>query len=425
MKNAKSDNQNINAADGFIKNDALDNLSNDKVFAFRSTNEKRFRSGVLRFSSFYSLQSIKTRYILIVVLAILFGFFTVLLVQSTGLYTGGFGACFQGIARLVYAAIMKKDVDDHKNKMIARIVYNALFWGLYLLLNVPLLIFAYKKIGKTFAKLSLVFVFVAQISGLLIGIWKQSMPSFNNFQIFGDTSTVDATLFKYDIRCILFSPNIFPQGIDKSTIISENVTKIVLLIVYATVYALISSTIYTIVFILGGSTAGSDFVIIYWSQERNKNVGLISIFTQGTLMVVGVFLGTYCSSLIIDKSHYSGWQYILSANLFISFVWVFMHGTLIDKFFPWRKFVRVEIFSNNIQTINKYLKGINYTHPSTIIHAEGGYSGNKTFVYTTICMMVELPTLVRAVRNVDEKSLICSSTISDIDGLIKLQKQTL
>jgi uncharacterized membrane-anchored protein YitT (DUF2179 family) len=102
-----------------------------------------------------------------------------------------------------------------------------------------------------------------------------------------------------------------------------------------------------------------------------------------------------------------------------------MHGTLIDRFFPWRKFVRVEVFSQHTKNINLHLKKINYTHPSTIITAEGGYSGKPTYVYTTICMMVELPTLVREVRSLDDRCLISATTITDIDGYINLQKQTI
>lgn len=437
-----------NQPDGFFANKKLDNSDIGGLFAFRSVSQKRFRSGILKFPSFYSLKSLKMRYFFVIILAIIFGSMTAILVQSTGLYTGGFNACFQGIARFVYAILRKKAgegvSDINRNQvLIAKVVYNALFWGLYLLLNIPLLIFAYKKIGKTFASLSLTFVIIAQITGFLVGFMKSSISGFNSFQVFGDTTTVDWNLNQYDIKCILFYPNFFPamrangsfdwslattNGASdqiKNMIVSDNVCKIFILLVYAVAYSLISATIYTIVFIMGGSTAGSDFIVIFWSQEKNKNVGATSIVTQGILMVVGVVFGTYCSSILVNHNVYSSWQYILSANLFISFVWTFMHGTLIDRFFPWRKFVRVEVFSQHTKNINLHLKKINYTHPSTIITAEGGYSGKPTYVYTTICMMVELPTLVREVRSLDDRCLISATTITDIDGYINLQKQTI
>jgi hypothetical protein len=48
---------------------------------------------------------------------------TVLLVEVTGLYTGGFAACFQGIARVAYTVLRLQDV----NEKLANMIYNALF----------------------------------------------------------------------------------------------------------------------------------------------------------------------------------------------------------------------------------------------------------------------------------------------------------
>jgi len=65
-------------------------------------------------------------------------FVTVILVENTGLYSGGITALFQGIARISYAAMDK----NHVNPELADIIYNLLFWGLYLLINIPLFFFA-------------------------------------------------------------------------------------------------------------------------------------------------------------------------------------------------------------------------------------------------------------------------------------------
>jgi uncharacterized membrane-anchored protein YitT (DUF2179 family) len=92
---------------------------------------------------------------------------TVLLVEVTGLYTGGFSACLQGVARLVYVAMMKNASNDAAAQEVANIVFNALFWGLYVCLNIPLTIFAFKKIGKSFTGLSLTYLLTLQILGFV------------------------------------------------------------------------------------------------------------------------------------------------------------------------------------------------------------------------------------------------------------------
>jgi uncharacterized membrane-anchored protein YitT (DUF2179 family) len=106
------------------------------------------------------------KYLIAIVLGLVMSIATVILVEVTGLYTGGFGACFQGVARLVYASMMKHSTGAHA-EYIAQVVYNALFWGLYVCLNVPLTIFAYKKINKSFAKISITYLLVLQGMGFV------------------------------------------------------------------------------------------------------------------------------------------------------------------------------------------------------------------------------------------------------------------
>jgi uncharacterized membrane-anchored protein YitT (DUF2179 family) len=179
-----------------------------------------------------------------------------------------------------------------------------------------------------------------------------------------------------------------------------------------------------LMFIIGGSTAGSDYLTIFWSQEKNKNVGSIFIIITSVSMLMGITMGTYGAGALIDSSKYAGWQYFFSANLFTSLVWVFLNGFLIDKWFPWHKLIRVEIYSSKVERINAYLKSVKYTHPTTLLDATGGYSGQPTRMLLSVCMVIELPKLISYVRTIDQKCLISSSYIADIDGEMAMQRQT-
>jgi uncharacterized membrane-anchored protein YitT (DUF2179 family) len=86
--------------------------------------------------------------------------------------------------------------------------------------------------------------------------------------------------------------------------------------------------------------------------------------------------------------------------------------------------VRVEVYSNKTNDINNHLKKAKYTHPATILDAIGGYSNKPTKVFLSICMVAELPQLIKEIRTVDEKCLISSSYIADIDGRMTMQRQT-
>jgi hypothetical protein len=174
-----------------------------ETFANRGFSEKKFNSGIVKFSRLYALNKTWVKYFLAALLGLVMSISTTLLVEVTGLYTGGFGACFQGVARVVYAALSLKGVDH----TLANTIYNALFWGLYVLLNIPLTIFAYFKINKQFAKLSIVYLLVLQGMGFVWGI----ISGLDNIQIFGDTSTVNGVLNDNHVQCIIFAPNYFPE----------------------------------------------------------------------------------------------------------------------------------------------------------------------------------------------------------------------
>lgn len=431
-------------------------------FARRGVSEKRFHSGALRFKRLYDPKNKYTRYILAAAIGIIMSFFSVLLVQSTGLYTGGFGAICQGIARLVYASLNKNSNGSHETRLV---IYNLLFWGLYLAINVPLIVFAYFKINKQFAILSIIYLVAMQGMGFVWGI----IPQLQQFKLFGLTNSIYPMLDSQKVQVNIFYPHwypiiggssewtidwtklftesqlhninsYFPPGLrpdwfDQSSanaradwivnfVTNENIANTFLLLLYCFVYAIISSLGYALVYILGGSTGGSDFVTIYLSQEKNKNVGLMFIIINLICMLIGITIGSYGAGMLINSKYFSGWEFFFSANLFVSMLFIILNGTLMNKWFPWHKTTKVEIYSTKQTEIINKLKNINYTHPVTVVDAMGGMSGSKREVMITICMMVELPKLVHAIRTVDPDCLISSTPLNDLDGRFTLQRQT-
>lgn len=411
-------------------------------FCTRQTKQVKFNTGIIRFSSLYGKTSVTFKYCFSAVLGLLMAFLTAILVENTGLYTGGIAAMFQGVARLSYVGLSQAGSDA------AELVYNALFWGLYLIFNIPLIIFAYFKINRQFAMLSMVYLVVLQVSGFMFGL----IPGVDNLMIFGDTHTVDQNLANMNVQVLLFSPNCIPgfdpnggtnildwdnmiyiNEIDKNNfyqssvlnqITTENITRIALLAVYAIVFAFCTASVYSLLYITGSSSAGSDFISIYFSQEKNMPLGKILTTICLSCMLVGILLGSYSSSAMVNGERYSGWQYLISGNLVCSLLWVVLNGLLIDKIFPWHKLVRVEIYTDKIQLIKNKLRENNYIHPTTIVDARGGYSDQSKNILISICMVVELPKLVKAIRDVDDRCLVSTSFVADLDGYMKMQKQT-
>jgi uncharacterized membrane-anchored protein YitT (DUF2179 family) len=77
-------------------------------------------------------------------------------------------------------------------------------------MNIPLTIFAYKKIGKVFAMLSITFLIANQAFGFLTTML---LENYNvSIFLFGDTTTVDQNLKQFDVKMITFYPQWFPTA---------------------------------------------------------------------------------------------------------------------------------------------------------------------------------------------------------------------
>jgi uncharacterized membrane-anchored protein YitT (DUF2179 family) len=72
-----------------------------------------------------------------------------------------------------------------------------------------------------------------------------------------------------------------------------------LMFIYAVAYGLAISLCYAIIYIVGGCTAGLDFVSIYYATRKDKNLGFILTIFNGASMLLGSILGSYISGGIV------------------------------------------------------------------------------------------------------------------------------
>ncbi|MCQ2956812.1 MAG: hypothetical protein MJ233_03050 [Mycoplasmoidaceae bacterium] len=88
------------------------------------------------FAKLYLNKNVKLKYIIAILCGIAFAFLTTCFVKNTGAFSYGLSSFLQGIAKLCNYFIT--NAIGGFNSMI----YSALFWGLLLLGNIPLFIFA-------------------------------------------------------------------------------------------------------------------------------------------------------------------------------------------------------------------------------------------------------------------------------------------
>ena len=415
----------------------------------------QFSSSIVKMSSFYRVRLTWQKVLIAIALGLLFSIATLFFMQNTGLYSGGSTAVCQGIARLVHTVMQVANKPasmsiDTWNFLIL-LVYNLLFWGLYLLFNVFLVIFFSRTMNKEFVYLSAIYICVSQVTGICMGL----IPGIGDIQVFGNTSTVNSVLKEAQVECIIFYPNIYPElngevfnwanqltttssDFVKTAIISENLTKSFSLVIYAMMYSFVYAFCNAGIFIIGGSSMGTESIAIYVSEKKNKDVGTMLKCIQTGCLIAGIIMGSYISGIIAGNSYvnsnsltgesvantgtYASWQYIINANLVASLIYVFINGALINSLFPTRKLVRVEIFTQKAEGVLANLRTHKYPHPTTVINSFGGYSGASNNMIVTVLPIMALTNYVNTIREIDKTCLIAVTALDDCIGRMGLEK---
>ncbi len=403
---------------------------------FSHTNTK-FSTKIVKFSIFFNISKNWVRYLIAFIIGIIMGVGTLLFVEVTGLYAGGSAAFLQGIARLVYVAVQKNVTKQDWTYFI----YNILFWGMYLTMNIVIFILLYKKLNRQCIIITSIYLVTTQIVGFLLSL----IPNINEFTIFGNTSTVNKNLGSYGVQCIIYNPNIWPEinssvypykynwdhlftdpyfvsDSVKQDIFSANIIRSFLLIVYGFIFSIITAVGNAILYIIGGSSAGTEMVALYVSEEKNKDVTYLLKISQSMCLLFGAILGSYVCGIIVNVKYYSGWQYIINANMVGSFVWILANAFFLERLFPSQKIVKMEIFTCESDEIIKKLREYNCSNPITIINSTGASSRMKNNILVSALPLFEVSTFVRVVRMVDKNCLITTCLLDDCDGRIVLQK---
>lgn len=373
-------------------------------------------TGSIRFQKLYDTKNLWVRYVTAVIVGIVMSFVILFLLKNTGVYNSGLSGFLQGLSRLIYVLIYK-----NIGKTAADSSFNLLFWGLYLIFNIPLLIFAWFKIGKTFTKLTFVFLLVSTLVGISISF----IPGINNVFIFGNTlphgGDGHVNIFsQYGVYNLPFYYNDSTHG----QFFNEqyDTTKSLMLLLYGAMYGIVSSVCYAILYIIGGCSGGMDYIGIYYATKKQKPLGATLVAINASALVLGTIIGSYIPSGYIDSKGWS-WEFLFSSNLISSLLGVFVFGMLLNRLYPINKRVQINIYSRNSEAIKDHLFSIHYPHSLTFIDVEGAHSQAKYRSIITICSNIELPKIINQIRKVDNNAFVSVTSIHGVEGNMAVYRQ--
>ncbi len=400
LKLVMNNNKNVNKVNELKHEINLLNkqMKNSSLATSIQTKNIKFSARTIRLGWFYKINNIWFKILLVCLLGILSSVVIWLFVQYTGLYSAGISGIIQGIAKIVKIGM------DGNSESLINLVYNIIFWCLYFLINIPLLIFSYFKISKEFCLLTVIYITFSQLIGFGLGF----INNGNGIFIFTDMTNItsESTIFISDVQLL-------PWNSSNGLVIG--------LFIYGLVYAIVSGTTYSILYILGSSTGGTDIFGLYYSKIKNKSIGTLLTYFNATSLFLGVLLGSFVCWIMKSSDDQKTVNNILEAifspNLIVSLLSTALAGLIYNYFFPRNKIIKVQLYSKKSEDVVLSLLEKEWTYKVVISNNSdslAGDSNSKTL--ETVCSYIDLPILISNIREIDATGLITIYSIFGVDG---------
>lgn len=299
--------------------------------------------GVL-FGAYYILKAKKKKRLNQLVAIIIASFFMAfgvkLLVQPSTMLTGGVG----GIALIISRVAAKGGISLELESLIYSISY--------FLINIPILILGYRRVGKEFTILSLLNV-------VFYTLFINLIP----FEL-GSALHLDKILSPLDISIL--------AG---------------LIVGFGVSFA----------FLNGFSSAGTDIISMYLMNKKGSNVGSYSF-------IINIFIMS--AAVIIFKD---------IPSLIYTIVYIFISTLVINFIYVRNKKVVISVVSNNAKNLAEELLR-KTKHSCTIINVTGAYSKQLKQQLTMVISYNELKEITDLILAVDHTSFISVLEVRALHG---------
>ncbi|WP_322935808.1 DUF2179 domain-containing protein [Mycoplasmopsis felis] len=379
----------------------------------------------LKLNKLYSNISTWKLILITISTAIFFGVISVFLVKNVGIYNFGLAAFGQAFSRFLVVLFKEDQISVQLRNLIDQFV----FWIAYIILSIPIFVFGYKKIGKMFSNLTVLFLVVSSVVAFSIGL----IPGVNNIYLIGDfsNSLVKTSLEDYYKPLSSIIPLSWSDG-----------GNIIALFLFAIIYGYLLAWIFAIIQIIGGTAGVTGIIGEWYANTKQKSFGSISGYMNIVIVLIGVLVGSWLpGSILLQKAfgeqaknnalteeqikiYKLAWSFelYLSPNFIATILTNIVYIIVLNKLYPKFKLVRVEIYSMKhsqeiaikLRDDKKIVTGI------TLFNGRGGFSYEYIEIVTSITLFRQVNRLIKDVRKIDQDAFISISDVTSIDGYIYL-----
>lgn len=242
----------------------------------------------------------------------------------------------------------------------------------YTLLNIPLLIFSFFKIGKRFTIFTLVNVV---LSTIFIRIFSSNEVNLGQYMAnfhFGD------------------EPNA-----------SYPLDPIITRVLFAGICTGLSSAL---AFASGISCGGIDIIAYYFGARKSTQVG-----RYGIMINVFIIL-TYATLKSISNHEFAYGVY----SIFFSVIYLMEVGLIIDSINLRNKKIEMQIITSKEHMSEIIIA--NFPHSATVVKGKGAYSGGDKTILFMVVSSSEVKKVVEIVKKVDEHAFITATPLKQVYG---------
>lgn len=266
--------------------------------------------------------------------------------------------------------------------------FKPFFSFIYFAVNLPLLVFFFFKVKRSFIYLTATWM-IFQI------IWER---------IFNITEVSNFLMYHTE----------FVKGWN---IKMEHNNWLVLF--YTLIGAILSMIGIGISWKFGGSSGGTDIISYYYSTRKHKSIGTM-------MMLFSILIGIISFITIYIIGHFKQLEnpirQLFGLRTISTLIWIFTLSIGVNIIFPKYKKVLITIYTTQSVEIIQHLNSISYWHSFNTWEGVSGYTGRKVNKIETIILLLEINYLTREVKNIDPKCFITKRDISIVTGKIDTTK---
>ena len=242
----------------------------------------------------------------------------------------------------------------------------------YTLLNIPLLIFSFLKLGKRFSLFTAINV---ALSSVFIWLFSQAHV--------GETVAN------------------FTFGGDPQQVINQPLNTILVRVIFAAICTGLASAL---AFVGDISCGGIDIISCYIATRKSTQIGKY-----------GVIINTFIvSTYALLKAIQTGNLIYSLYSILFSIIYLMLVGFIIDAINLRNKKMQIQIITSKVHMPEIIIA--NFPHSATLIDGKGAYSGqNKTIIWMAVSS-TEVKKVVNVAKKVDEHAFILVTPLKQVYG---------